>query len=235
MSIIIRYVVCSVLLLIGRNSFAQAPDPQLILDEVRSRFEKIKDYEAEITIKVDVDFVKIPLKTGKAWFAQPDKVKVKTEGFSLLPKKGMNFSPNQILNGNYTAIFSGEQMIGANDTWVIKVVPSDDTGDILLSKIWVDKKRMVIRKIESATRSQGTFEMQFEFPETASTYDLPAQIIFRFDLRKNEIPLGLTGDFNNQDPGKTKGTKNTRGTVTIKYLKYTVNKGLGLTAFKQKK
>ena len=231
---LIRYNLSILLLFAVTYVQAQQPDPQQILDEVRAQFEKIRDYEAEITIKVDVDFVKIPVKNGKAWFVQPDKVKVKTDGFSLLPKKGMNFSPNQILTGNYTAIFSGEQKIGEHDTWVIKVVPADDTGDILLSKIWVDKKRKVIRKMESATRSQGTFEMQFEFPATPAAFDLPEQIVFRFDLRKNEIPLGLTGDFNNQDPGKTKGTKNTRGTVTIRYLKYTVNKGLGLVAFKQK-
>jgi outer membrane lipoprotein-sorting protein len=225
------YLLAAAVLLHFVSASAQAPDAQKILEEVRSRFEKVKDYEADINIKVDVDFVKIPEKKGKAWFAQPDRVKVKTEGFSLLPKKGMNFSPNQLLTGNFTAIFSGEEKVGGHDTWVIKVVPGNDDSDILLSKIWVDKKRMVIRRLESATRSQGTFEMYFEFPESASTFDLPGSIVFKFDLRKNEIPLGLTGDFNNQDPGKAKGTKNSRGTVTIRYLKYTINQGLGLAAF----
>jgi outer membrane lipoprotein-sorting protein len=175
---------CTVLPLV---STAQQPDADQILDRVRQKFLAIKDYEASVTIKVDVDFVKIPVKKGTAWFAQPDQVKVKTEGFSLLPKKGMNFSPNQLLTGDYFAILSGEEKIGSHSTWVIKVIPKNDSGDILISKIWVDKDRLVIRQLESTTRSQGTFEMLFEFPDAPGKYDLPGQIVFRFDLRKNQI------------------------------------------------
>ncbi|HEX5001999.1 MAG TPA: hypothetical protein VFW78_05855 [Bacteroidia bacterium] len=216
------------------TSLSQEPDANKILDEVQGKFLKIKDYEASITIKVDVDFIKIPVKTGTAWFAQPDKVKVKTDGFSLLPKKGMNFSPNQLFTGDFTALYSGEEELNGIPVYVIKVIPKDDTDDILISKLWIDKNRKVIRRLESTTRSQGTFEMNFSFPPTAAEYDLPDAIVFNFDLRKNEIPLGLTGDFNNKDPKSSKGGRNTRGTVIIHYLKYIINQGKGLVPFSDK-
>jgi hypothetical protein len=48
------------------------------------------------------------------------------------------------------------------------------------------------------------------------------------------MPLGLTGDFNEENQGSGKEQKNTRGTVTINYLHYTVNQGKGLVPFAKK-
>src|SRR5688500_4631960 len=91
--------ILTVLLLASVAAMAQEKDPAILLKGVQQKFQKVKDYEAEVTIKVDVAFIKIPLKKGVIWFLQPDKIKVKTPGFALLPKRGMNFSPNQLFTG----------------------------------------------------------------------------------------------------------------------------------------
>jgi outer membrane lipoprotein-sorting protein len=213
---------------------AQEKNADLILDGVRKKFGAVKDYEAKVKIKVDVDFVKIPEKSGTVWFLQPGQVKVKTPGFSLLPKRGMNFTPNQLFNGNYTAIYAREEKLGTVLTQVIKVIPQSETDDIILSTLWIDTDRNVIRKLETTTKSEGTFAMQFFFPQQIRTHDLPDKIIFNFDIRKNELPLGLTGDFENQRPKDKKGG-NSRGTVTITYLDYIVNQGKAAAIFAKKK
>jgi len=212
-------------------SVAQEKDPAALLKGVQNKFQLVKDYESEVTIKVDVDFIKIPLKKGTIWFLHPDKVKVKTPGFALLPKRGMNFSPNQLFTGDYVTIYAREELVGKVMTSVIKVIPQSEKDDIILSTLWIDPVRNVIRKLETTTKTEGTFSMLFNFNETIEKYDLPREIIFNFDLRKNELPIGLTGDFENTAP-KEKTSKNTRGTVTINYLKYIVNEGKGTAAFK---
>jgi outer membrane lipoprotein-sorting protein len=222
------------LLLITSVVNAQTKDGAAILEQVKEKFYVIKEYEANVKIKVDVDFVKIPVKQGLIWFMQPDKVKVKIPGFSLLPKRGMNFTPNQLLTGNYTAIFIREEKLGDYNTYVIKVIPGNENDDIILSTIWVDQQRMVIRKLETTTKSEGTISMMFRFGSVVKKYDLPEEIVFSFDLRKNELPLGLTGDFENTEP-RDKKSKNTKGTVTINYLEYFVNQGRANAAFKQGK
>ena len=85
----------SILFLIPYLLQSQPKDGAAILEQVKEKFYTIKEYEAKVKIKVDVDFVKIPVKEGLIWFMQPDKIKVKIPGFSLLPKRAMNFTPNQ--------------------------------------------------------------------------------------------------------------------------------------------
>ncbi len=213
------------------SGYSQNKDPEKLLQDVQEKFQLVKDYEARVTIKVDVDFIKIPVKKGTISFMQPDKVKVKTPGFALLPKRGMQFSPSQVFDGNYVTIYTREEKVGNVMTSVIKVIPQDDNSDIILSTLWIDPVRNVIRKLESTTKSEGTFSMVFKYAEVAAKYDLPVEIIFNFDLRKSELPIGLTGDFENTAP-KEKGKKNTRGTVTINYLEYVVNEGKGVAAFR---
>jgi len=171
-----RALIFSLFLLLPSMVQAQSKDGTAILEQVKEKFYTIKEYEANVKIKVDVDFVKIPVKQGLIWFMQPDKVKVKIPGFSLLPKRGMNFTPNQLLTGDYTAIFIREEKLGEYNTYVIKVIPSDETDDIILSTIWVDQKRMVIRKLETTTKSEGTISMAFQFGPVVKKFDLPDEI-----------------------------------------------------------
>lgn len=222
---------CCLIIISGAN--AQEKNAEAILDGVNKKFALIHEYEASVTIKVDVDFIKIPLKKGTIWFMQPDKIKVKTPGFSLLPKRGMNFSPNQVFKGNYTPIYIREEKLGNYNTQVIKIIPGNENEEVILSTVWVDMNRNVIRKLESTTKNEGTILMTFQYSEIPRKFDLPDQIIFNFDLRKNELPLGLTGDFESDRPN-TKTPKNSKGTVTIKYLEYFVNQGKAKAAFAQK-
>lgn len=224
----------SFLLFITSVVNAQNKDGAAILEQVKEKFYAVKEYEANVKIKVDVDFVKIPVKQGVIWFMQPDQVKVKIPGFALLPKRGMNFTPNQLLTGNYTAIYIKDEKLGEYNTYVIKVIPGNENDEIILSTIWVDQHRMVIRKLETTTKSEGTISMMFKFGSVIKKYDLPEEIVFSFDLRKNELPIGLTGDFENSEP-RDKKSKNTKGSVTINYLEYFVNQGRANSVFKQAK
>ncbi len=228
--ILFHICVISCLLTITKVA-AQEKNAQQILDGVSNKFAAIKEYEARVTIKVDVDFIKIPIKKGEIWFMQPDKIKVKTPGFALLPKRGMNFTPNEVFKGDYTAIYIREEKLDEVITQVIKILPSSDNDNVILSTVWVDMNRNVIRKLETTTKNEGTISMNFKFNTVIQKYDLPEKIVFNFDLRKNELPLGLTGDFENSQP-KEKTSKNSKGTVTVNYLEYFVNQGKAIQAFK---
>jgi outer membrane lipoprotein-sorting protein len=229
-----QILIISFALVVLSTPMSIAQDAEAIIDAVRKKFLLVNDYEAAVKIKVDVDFVKIPEKKGTVWFRQPDQIKVKTPGFALLPKRGMNFSPNQLFTGNYTSIFARQEKLGEHLTNVIKVIPRDDNDELILATIWVDSKRNVIRKMESSSRTDGTFVMNFTYPAEERKYDLPSEIRFDFDLRKTELPIGLTGDFENTSSRK-KSPKTSKGTVTVSYLNYSINQGKGDAAFRQKR
>ena len=118
------------------SAFSQSKDPEKILDSVKAEFNKIEDYTVFVKIKVDVDFVKIPEREVKIYFKKPDKIHIESEGFVMLPKEGLNFSPLSLLNSNYTSFYVRQDTIDGIVTSVIKVIPLDGKSDIILSTLW---------------------------------------------------------------------------------------------------
>ena len=134
------------ILLFSVTGFSQNKDPDEILENVINAFEKIEDYVVDVNIKVDVAFLKVPEANAKIYFKQPDKVHMESEGFALLPKQGMNFSPLGFLKTDYTALYDKEVKLNGANVSVLKVIPLDERSDVILSTFWIDQ---VTNRIES--------------------------------------------------------------------------------------
>lgn len=222
-----KYFISLIILLASAVDAISQTDANYILNKVHANFLMVKDYTADAEIKVDVDFVKIPIKKAKVYFKQPDQFRFKAEGFALLPKRGanlfmMNLSPDRV-----TAIYVKEETIRGVVTDVLKVIPLDANSDIILSTIWVSRDFKIIN-LESTTKSQGTFTAAFTY--TNFPYNLPAEVCITFDIQKTDIPVGLTLDV--ESLNKKKESKSTTGKVTVKYTNYLINTGLSDAVFK---
>ncbi len=212
------------LIILFINLNAQSNDPNEIVESVITNFNQVRDYEADIEIKVDVEFLKVPDSKAKLYFKQPDKVKLKSEGFALLPKDGIDFSPSSIIKGNYTAIFERRENLNGNQTSVVKIVPINENTNIILSTIWVDDKHKVIRKIESTTKTQGTFTIEL-FYDSEFKYPLPKQMIFSFNLDKMNLPQTFTNTTPKSSKKRFKDGP-VIGKVLVNYTNYQVNRTL---------
>ncbi len=216
---------------------AQGLKPEDILEKVKTNFSRVNDYEVTVNIKVDVNFLKVPETRAKIYYKQPDKIKLKSEGFALLPKEGLDFSPYSFLEGDYTAIFDKENVIGNNPCYLIKIIPLGDKGDLILSTLWIDKNKYIIRKIESTTKSNGTFTIDLKYDNDLK-YPLPSSMIFTFNVQKMQMPKEITGDMTdetNQEKGKQNKSRTTTGKVYIDYSDYKVNSGLPDSLFSEEK
>ena len=214
-------------------SSAQSKDPDVILDNVRKNFNRVQDYEVNVKIKVDVDFLKVPETIAKIYYKQPDKIQFKSESFALLPKEGLDFSPLSLLKDEYTAIYEREDTINGNKTSVVKVIPLGEAGNIILSTLWVDQSANVIRKIESTTKAAGTFSIELRYDKPVNNYPLPNSMIFTFNVDKMRIPKGFNGDMSSEEK-KQDENKSTTGKVYITYSDYKVNKGIPDEIFEKK-
>lgn len=222
-----------VILLFNGLVFSQSKDPDLILNKVKEEFTKVKDYQVDVNIKVDVDFIKVPETKAKIYFKQPDKIHFDSEGFAMLPKEGMNFSPLSFLKKDYTAIYEEEDNINGHQVSVIKIIPSSEKGDIVLTTLWIDQSENIIRKAESTTKSNGTFTIELKYEEGKREYYLPQVMIFGFNVDKMNLPKGFNGE-TETDSRKSIG-KSTTGRVYITYSNYSVNKGIPEKIFEKKK
>ena len=218
------------------SSYSQTNDPDVILKKVVDSFNRVLDYEVNVKIKVDVDFLKAPDTEAKIYFKQPDKVHFESETFALLPREGFDFSPSTLLKKKYTAFYEREDTIDNFRTAVVKVIPLGETDDVILSTLWVDQAKNVVRKVESTTKTKGTFAIELKYDQTNFKYPLPSLMIFSFNIDKTNIPVGFSGDLDSDPNPKQKDNEpTTKGKVFVTYSNYKVNIGIPDKVFEEKK
>lgn len=214
---------------------AQGADPYKLLDEVKNHFSEVEDYSVDASINIDVNFLKVPESKAKIYFKQPDKIKMESDGFALLPKQGINFAPSKLLKDDYTAIYIRAEQFENKPVSVIKVVPNNDKGGIILSTLWVDDASRIIRKVETTTREAGTIELILRYNGNEKI-GLPSEAKFSFKVNSVEIPAAISGEFANPDENKSRHSeKDMSGTVVIKYSNYKINIGLKADFFSDSK
>jgi len=230
MKLLISIIVISV-----QIGFSQSKDPDDILDGVVTNFNTVKDYQVDVNIKVDVEFIKVPETKAKIYFKQPDKVHLEAEGFAMLPKNGMEFSPSSLIKKEHTAIYEQDVDLNGFKTSLVKVIPLGDQGDVILSTLWIDQKRQVIRKVESTTKTNGTFSIDFSYDDNIK-YPLPSKILFSFNMDKMNIPATISGETTTEksDIKKKNIGSSTKGQVVVSYSNYLVNKGIPDSIFEGK-
>lgn len=218
------------LLFFSSFSFAQIKDPDKILEKIVGNFETIHDYQVNVKIKVDVEFIKAPVTDARIYYKHPDKIHIESETFAMLPKEGLNSSPLSLLKENYTAIYSREDTINGFQTAVVKVIPAENK-DIILTTLWIDEKNELIRRIESTTKLNGTFTIDFNYDENME-YPLPSKMIFTFDVDKINFPRGFNGDFSTKKD-TLENKKRTTGKVYLDYSNYEINAGISDKIFEE--
>ncbi len=216
--------------------FAQENNPYKIIEKVEQKYNSLNDYEVEATIKVDVNILKMPLSKTTIFFKKPDKIRLKSKGFALLPKEGLNFLPIKFLENDFTAIFSGTTTLGDDSVKIIKIIPNNDSTDVVLSKLWIDSKNFVIKEIESTTKKRGSYTLSLYYDKQIE-FGLPDSVIFAFNV--TDIPAT-----NSTSPKEEQSDRHRNrvafsgplvGTVTVYYNDYKVNIGLSDEFFEEGK
>jgi outer membrane lipoprotein-sorting protein len=212
---------------------AQSNDADKILTKVKQGFEKVHDYKVEVSVTLDIDFLKAPVSNATIYFKQPDKVKIHSEGFAMLPKEGINFSPASLLKGDYTSIYENDVTLNGRETAVIKTIPLGNDKEILISTLWIDKESYLIHKVESTTKTAGTFSIEFTYDVNKTKYPLPSSMLFSFETDR-VIPKDK-GEKKENTKQVNKKKKLSKGTVKIVYSNYKVNTGLPDSIFEEEK
>jgi len=222
---IIKYSIAFLLVIICNTVYAQV-DP--LIEKVSQKLALVNDYVAEGVMKTDVSFIKASLGKVKVYFKKPNLLKVKKEGgISLLPKGGVSVTINSLLNTKqYIALPAGTQEYKGKTLRVIKLVPTDEKLDWVISTLWIDPSDALVYKTFTTTKENGSYEITMEYGEYANL-GLPSKIIFAFNTKDYKLPNGITLEFGDEDAAaKQKALKNKKGTIEITYRNYVINKGV---------
>ena len=228
----LTFIIISIALLIMQSSVAQTPNQ--LLNGVYKKVMKAKDYTVDANIKVDLPFIKMLPINAKIYFKQKDKFKVESKSIAIVPRQGFD-QFTKMLNDttSFTAIISGKELIGTTETTIINIIPSADTSDLILGKLWLNKKESIIVKSQLTTKSNGTILTEYTYGNQLK-YGLPDVMVFTVDIKKFKIPKSVSADINNAKVTEEEKKKNDKkGKIYITLNNYIINKGIADDVFKK--
>jgi outer membrane lipoprotein-sorting protein len=211
-----------------------AQDAAALMKQVEAKLEKINDYEADAGLKTDISFLRVPDATVKIYYKKPDNIRIKNQnGISLVPRETMSISLYSLVKSAYQSLDAGSDMIQGVPVRIIKLLPADENGELVLATLYIDTRRLLVLKAKTTTRENGTNEVELFYGKFLQT-GLPDKIIFSFNTQDFKLPKGVTFDYDDGSVKKKdkKGVKDQRGKIEITYLSYSVNKGLSDSLFK---
>jgi len=224
----------SLLLLIGCcvSLWCPAQDADVLVKKIKAKLDQVNDYEASGKMKTNVTFLKVPEADVKIYFKKPNQLKIKNEkGISFVPKGAVSINLSNIISGNdYTAIDAGTDKVGLVTARVIKLLPTDDNADVVLSTLYIDEAKLVVLKAKTTTRDNGSYQLEMTYGKYAN-YCLPDKLVFTFNTKDYKLPKGVTFDFDDGAANKP-AEKNKNGKAEITFHSYSVNKGVDEGVFK---
>jgi dTDP-glucose pyrophosphorylase len=113
---------------------------------------------------------------------------------------------------------------------ILKLLPKDDTADIVLSTLYIDEKNMLVKRSKTTTKENGTYELEMSYSKYIDD-GLPDKVVFTFNTKDYKLPKGITLDYDDGSEKNEDKLKNKRGTVEINYKSYIINKGIDSKIF----
>lgn len=214
-----------VIVLISPTS-AQKMTAEKILQEIKTRFDAVKDYSAELEAKINLERLHIPQIKIKFYFKQPNKTHIESKNFAMLPKEGLGLNPTDLLEKYDATLINTEHH---NDTtyYTLRLLSKPEKNKPRReSNITVDGVRWVVTHIESSPTEGRTISGDIEYVLVERTYLLPTVMKWNF----NSPSSSDSTSGNKMNVRRMLG----KGSVEIYYSNYEVNKGLPDALFEKK-
>ncbi len=212
----------------------RAQTAEEVINKVKEKLDKVSDYEASGKMKTNVIFIKAPVATVKVFYKKPDKLRIHNEsGISFIPKGSVNINLGNIfVNTTGFDIIDVGKESGTN-LRIIKLLPKDENAEVVLSTLYIDETKSLIKKAKTTTKENGTYELEMTYGKYEE-YGLADKVIFSFNTKDYKLPKGITFDYDDGSKKEDQPDKpgNKKGKVEISYSSYTINKGVPDSIFK---
>lgn len=225
-----------------------------IKQNVINQFSQIENYKVDIKISVKMTGFRMPRKKIRLYYKSPDKLKIETRGFAVLPKTGIDGNPSKFLD-MLTQVASIETVERDSKSFykITGNVNSDslnipvDVQQSDISKVsmivYIDAENWVLTEVNVVLNNETIFTFQTEYMDV-DKYLVPKESIFKIGIKgiskwstQNPFDFGGPGsdrqDFDEiakkagYDPEKDEFV----GELKMKFSKYKINEGIDDSIF----
>ena len=227
-------------LLANSNAFSNN-NPEYIIKKTDDQFREINNYQVDMVISIAIPAFRMPKKKYKVYFKQPDKIKVKSRGFGLLPKTGMFTSPLENFSNLSNIRFSKD--FSRTDPNEIMLV-----GDLVLDSlaldvpneyarltfkptvdVKVDTQNWVITQVLTKIDTVKIMEINNFYDVVDDSFYMPIRSTVEYYVKDARLSKWI-----NKDIGTIMGSNHNmniesdmvKGLISVNYAKYKVNRGI---------
>ena len=247
--ILVAFLIMSPLLV------AQTLTIEQIRNNIISQFNRINDYQVDIKISVKMTGFRMPKKKIHIYYKKPNKIKVETRGFAILPKTGAYGNPSEFLDMlmHVTEIKRTirdnnpfYQIVGKVNQDSLKIpvsVKKDEIRDITM-EIFVDAKEWVVTEVGVYLDSESVFTFKTDYIEVSDVM-VPTRSVFKIGVKgisrwttQNPFDFGGPGSDRQEfekiakNAGFDAEKDEFVGEMVLIYSKYKVNQGMDDLIFK---
>ena len=226
--------------LANSNAFSNN-NPEYIIKKTDDQFREINNYQVDMVISIAIPAFRMPKKKYKVYFKQPDKIKVKSRGFGLLPKTGMFTSPLENFSNLSNIRFSKD--FSRTDPNEIMLV-----GDLVLDSlaldvpneyarltfkptvdVKVDTQNWVITQVLTKIDTVKIMEINNFYDVVDDSFYMPIRSTVEYYVKDARLSKWI-----NKDIGTIMGSNHNmniesdmvKGLISVNYAKYKVNRGI---------
>ena len=227
-------------LLANSNAFSNN-NPEYIIKKTDDQFREINNYQVDMVISIAIPAFRMPKKKYKVYFKQPDKIKVKSRGFGLLPKTGMFTSPLENFS-NLSNIRFSKDLSRTNPNEIMLV------GDLVLDSlaldvpneyarltfkptvdVKVDTQNWVITQVLTKIDTVKIMEINNFYDIVDDSFYMPIRSTVEYYVKDARLSKWI-----NKDIGTIMGNNHNmnvesdmvKGLISVNYAKYRVNRGI---------
>lgn len=205
--------------------YSSAQDVNTLIKLVKNKLDNINRYQATGTMKTSIAYLKIPIAKVNIQYKKPNELTIKSNnGVTFVPKGVDAISLQKIFSSDFTAIDGGTEKIKQKVLRVVRLLPTSQQSNIVLSTVYINPSDLVVEKSSTTTKDEGTYEMEMQYGKYIQL-GLPDKVTFTFNAKDYKIPKGLTLDFDNASSKNQKIDKTmlNKGKAEIVFQQYTIN------------
>lgn len=213
-------------------------DVNRVIDKTQKQFEKASDYQVTMKIELKVPGFRMPKKKYKVFFKQPNKLKIKSRGFGMLPKTGIFTSPKDNFdnlknmrlistnNNNGQVYIKGEVIV---DSLKLKM-PNEyaKLGFRPTVTVKIDTNNWVINNIITELDTLKLVEITNTYKKVDDNYVMPSASTVQYFIKDAKLSGWLKKDITSivgQNPLEQKSDM-VEGKISIVYEDYIINRGI---------
>lgn len=213
-----------------------------IFQRMEESFLTIEDYTVKVKITVKMPGFRMPKKKVTLYFKQPDKLKVKTRGFAVIPKSGLATSSGNLLKGLNNPHITGLDTLEGNLLWVVEGSLEAGSGDHktwtfmkdeskrMLMRLWIDLEKGVIPRVETYIDTMKIMTVKSTYGRFGEGFFLPEVTDIKFHIEGDFVEAlhkERRGPFGgHEERGDFELGKDFIGSIRMEFNKYKINQGL---------